>query len=53
MSSGGVEHGFNGVFHEMRENELIVQTFSCEGMPDGVALEKLRFEDAARRTDRA
>ncbi len=32
-------------FHELRENELIVQTFSFEGMPDGVALEKLRFED--------
>jgi uncharacterized protein YndB with AHSA1/START domain len=33
------------VFHELRENELIVQTFSWEGMPDGVALEKLRIED--------
>ena len=29
----------------MRENELIVQTFTFEGLPDGVALEKLRFED--------
>lgn len=35
---------FNGVFHELRDNEIIVQTFSWEGMPDGVALEKLRFE---------
>ena len=42
--SEGFETGFNGVFHELRENELIVQTFSWEGMPDGVALEKLRFE---------
>ena len=42
--SDGFEAGFNGVFHELRENELIVQTFSFEGMPDGVALEKLRFE---------
>ena len=39
------EAGFNGVFHEVRPAELIVQTFAFEGMPDGVALEKLRFED--------
>ncbi len=44
IASDGFEAGFNGVFHELRENELIVQTFSWEGMPDGVALEKLRFE---------
>jgi uncharacterized protein YndB with AHSA1/START domain len=42
--SEGFETGFNGVFHELRENELIVQTFSWEGQPDGVALEKLQFE---------
>lgn len=41
----GEEYGFHGSFHEVRENELIVQTFTFEGMPDGVALEKLRFED--------
>ncbi len=41
----GMEAGFNGVIHEVRENELVVQTFSWEGMPDGVALEKLVFED--------
>ena len=29
----------------MRPNELIVQTFTFEGMPDGVALEKLVLED--------
>lgn len=45
IGSDGFEAGFNGVFHELRENELIVQTFSFEGVPDGVALEKLRFED--------
>jgi len=44
IGSDGFEAGFNGVFHELRENELIVQTFSWEGMPDGVALEKLHFE---------
>jgi uncharacterized protein YndB with AHSA1/START domain len=44
ITGDGFETGFNGVFHELRENELIVQTFSWEGMPDGVALEKLRLE---------
>jgi uncharacterized protein YndB with AHSA1/START domain len=39
------EYGFRGCFHELRENELIVQTFTFEGMPDGVALEKLVLED--------
>ena len=41
----GEEYGFHGSFHEVRPNELIVQTFTFEGMPDGVALEKLRLED--------
>lgn len=33
----GQEYGFRGCFHEVRPNELIVQTFTFEGMPDGVA----------------
>jgi uncharacterized protein YndB with AHSA1/START domain len=45
MSRDGEEYGFNGCFHEVRPNELIVQTFAFEGMPDGVALEKLVLED--------
>jgi len=45
MISEGNEYGFYGSFHEMRPNELIVQTFTFEGMPDGVALERLVFED--------
>jgi uncharacterized protein YndB with AHSA1/START domain len=44
-SAGGEEYGFHGCFHEVRPNELIVQTFTFEGMPDGVALEKLVLED--------
>ena len=43
--SEGMEYGFRGCFHEVRPGELIVQTFTYEGMPDGVALEKLAFED--------
>jgi uncharacterized protein YndB with AHSA1/START domain len=45
INSGGYEAWFNGTFHEVRPAELIVQTFTFEAMPDGVALEKLRFED--------
>jgi len=41
----GVEYGFHGCFHEVRPNELIVQTFTYEGFPDGVALERLVLED--------
>ena len=42
---GEEEYGFHGSFHEVRPAERIVQTFTFEGMPDGVALEKLVFED--------
>ncbi|MBA2283693.1 MAG: SRPBCC family protein [Actinomycetota bacterium] len=45
MGRDGEEYGFHGCFHEVRPSELIVQTFSFEGEPDGVALEKLVFED--------
>jgi uncharacterized protein YndB with AHSA1/START domain len=41
----GQEYGFHGSFHEVRPAELIVQTFTYEGFPDGVALERLVFED--------
>jgi uncharacterized protein YndB with AHSA1/START domain len=44
-SSDGNEFAFHGCFHEVRPNELIVQTFTYEGMPDGVSLEKLVLED--------
>ena len=36
---------FRGTFHTVRENELVVQTFEFEGMPDQVALEFLGFDD--------
>jgi uncharacterized protein YndB with AHSA1/START domain len=40
----GHEFGFHGCFHEVR-TDRIVQTFTFEGDPDGVALETLWFED--------
>jgi uncharacterized protein YndB with AHSA1/START domain len=40
----GEEYGFYGSFHEVRENERIVQTFTYAGMPDEVALEIMTLE---------
>src|SRR5579859_2408625 len=40
----GIEYGFHGCFHEVRPDR-IVQTFTFDGQPDGVALETLWFED--------
>lgn len=42
--SDAEEFRFHGSFHEVRP-ERIVQTFTWEGEPDGVALETLTFED--------
>jgi uncharacterized protein YndB with AHSA1/START domain len=41
---GVEEYAFRGTFHEIGENR-IVQTFTYEGQPEGVALETLWFED--------
>ena len=46
---GGVEgqeeeYAFRGCFHRVGD-DVIVQTFTWEGMPEDVALETLRFED--------
>jgi uncharacterized protein YndB with AHSA1/START domain len=41
----GFEGAFRGSFHEIRPNEVIIQTFNFEEVPDGVALERLEFED--------
>jgi uncharacterized protein YndB with AHSA1/START domain len=40
----GMEFGFHGCFHAVRPDR-IVQTFTWEGNPDGVALETLEFSD--------
>jgi len=42
---GDDRFGFHGCFHEVRPTGIIVQTFTFEGYPDGVALEKLVLED--------
>ena len=40
----GDEYAFRGCFHRIGD-DVIVQTFTYEGEPEGVALETLRFED--------
>jgi uncharacterized protein YndB with AHSA1/START domain len=42
--SAGGEQAFRGCFHTVRPDR-IVQTFTWEAMPDGVALETMTFED--------
>lgn len=44
-SRPGEDHAFHGCFHEVRPDELIVQTFTYEGWPDAVALERLQLQD--------
>lgn len=41
---GEEEFGFHGCFHEVSPAR-IVQTFTWEGMPEGVSLETLTFEE--------
>ncbi|WP_265446657.1 SRPBCC family protein [Flexivirga meconopsidis] len=41
---GGEEFAFHGSFHEVGDDR-IVQTFTWEGMPEGVSLETLTFEE--------
>jgi uncharacterized protein YndB with AHSA1/START domain len=41
---GDEEYAFRGVFHVVRENEFVIQTFEYEGLPDVVAIDSLSFE---------
>jgi uncharacterized protein YndB with AHSA1/START domain len=43
VGEDGTEHRFYGSFHELRENQRIVQTFTYEGFPDSVAIETVTF----------
>ena len=45
MSGPEMEGSVHGSFHDVIPNELIVQTFTPDGAPDLVILEKHRFED--------
>jgi uncharacterized protein YndB with AHSA1/START domain len=50
VDEDGTEYGFFGAFHEVRPHDRIVQTFTYEGVPDGVSLETATFEDLGGRT---
>lgn len=45
LQNGEEVAAFYGSFHEVRPNERLVQTFTWRGMPDGVSLETMTFED--------
>ena len=45
MAGEEMEGSVHGSFHDVIPNELIVQTFTPDGAPDLVILEKHRFED--------
>ncbi|MGW6461799.1 SRPBCC family protein [Streptomyces sp. NPDC055078] len=50
IDDDGTEYCFHGVFHEVRPDERIVQTFTYEAFPDGVSLETAVFEGFDGRT---
>ncbi len=41
----GDSFAFRGVFHQVHPEELIIQTFEWEGLPDQVSLESITFTD--------
>jgi uncharacterized protein YndB with AHSA1/START domain len=41
----GNTYEFYGSFHEVRPQELLVQTFTFVGFPDSVSLDRIAFED--------
>lgn len=45
LGPDGDEYWFNGVFHTVRDDELVIQTFEFEDAPDMVNIEFLWFED--------
>lgn len=45
MSGAEMEGSVHGSFHDVIPNQLIVQTFTPDGAPDLVILEKHRFQD--------
>lgn len=46
----GDEHGFHGVYHEVKPGERIVGTFEYEGMPGHISLDTATFEEQDGQT---
>ena len=44
-TSGEFEAAFRGCFHELRDNELVIQTQTYEGTPDRVSLDRLVLQE--------
>ena len=45
VDEDGTEYGFWGAVHDVRPDELIIQTFGFDGAPDDALLDKATFED--------
>jgi uncharacterized protein YndB with AHSA1/START domain len=45
VEEDGTEYGFWGSIHDVRQDEMITQTFGFDGAPDDASLEKATFED--------
>ena len=45
QTDGENDFAFRGVFHSVRPDEFLLQTFEYEGFPDQASLEYMRFED--------
>ncbi len=45
VDEDGTAYGFWGAVHEVRSEELIIQTFGFDGAPDDAFLERATFED--------
>ncbi|UPO77320.1 MULTISPECIES: SRPBCC family protein [Arthrobacter] len=45
QTDGEGEFAFRGVFHSVRPDEFILQTFEYEGYPDEASLDYMHFED--------
>ncbi|RRQ29491.1 polyketide cyclase [Rhodococcus sp. Eu-32] len=41
----GATFAFNGVFHVVRKNDFVIQTFEYEDVPDVVSIESITFVD--------
>lgn len=41
----GEEYAFNGVYHVVRKDEFVIQTFEYEGFPDAVSIESMTLVD--------
>lgn len=46
----GNEFRFRGTFHTVRENEVAIQTFEFEGVPDVVSIESMTLESLPAET---